>query len=346
MKTVEIQGNTGLSKIYIGERLQNLNKYIPSDNVVVVSDKNVSHHYLALFPDTEVILMDTGETHKTLDTVMWVYQKLLDAGAQRSTFIVGIGGGIVCDVAGFVASTYLRGLRFGFVSTTLLSQVDASVGGKNGVNFQGYKNMIGVFNQPEFVICDLNLLTTLPEKERLCGFAEIVKHAVIKDAALFDYMENNTESILSLATDTIEKLVLDSVVIKSGVVSRDEKETGERRKLNFGHTFGHAIEKTSGMPHGEAVSLGMVLAAFLSVKRGILPAGHAERIVRLLRNLKLPTKIDLNMKDLMGALKKDKKRTGDKIHFVLLEGIGKAVIEDIPIIELDQLFEDSTIIPF
>ena len=135
-------------------------------------------------------------------------------------------------------------------------------------------------------------------------------------------------------------------MIKSGVVSRDEKETGERRKLNFGHTFGHAIEKTSGMPHGEAVSLGMVLAAFLSVKRGILPAGHAERIVRLLRNLKLPTKIDLNMKDLMGALKKDKKRTGDKIHFVLLEGIGKAVIEDIPIIELDQLFEDSTIIPF
>jgi len=346
MKTIEIQAITGLSKIHIGERLQNLGKYIPSDNVVVLSDNTVSRLYQDLFPDAPVLLIGEGEENKSLDTLISVYQGLLDAGAQRSTFIVGIGGGIVCDVAGYAASTYLRGLRFGFVSTTLLSQVDASVGGKNGVNFQGYKNMVGVFNQPEFVICDLNLLATLPEKERLCGFAEIVKHAVIQDSALFDYMENNTHPILSLAHDAVEKLVCDSVVIKSGVVTRDEKETGERRKLNFGHTFGHAIEKTSGLAHGEAVSLGMVLAAALSVKRGILPAGDAQRIVRLLRGLKLPVKIDVNVEDLLKALKKDKKRKGDMIHFVLLKGIGKAVIEDIPIKELDHMFDNAALTSF
>lgn len=339
MKTIEIRAGTGHSKIHIGERLQNLRNHIPSGNMVVLSDNTVSRLYRDLFPDAPLILMGEGESNKTLAAVQVIYQKLLDAGAQRSTFVVGIGGGIVCDVAGYVASTYLRGLRFGFVSTTLLSQVDASVGGKNGVNFQGYKNMIGVFNQPEFVICDLDLLTTLPEKERLCGFAEIVKHAVIQDSALFDYMENNTHPILSLAHGAIEKLVYDSVVIKSGVVTRDEKESGERRKLNFGHTFGHAIEKTAGLAHGEAVSLGMVLASALSVKRGILPTGDAERIVRLLRGLKLPVKMDLNVDELLKALEKDKKRSGDLIHFVLLKGIGEAVIEEIPIRELESLFD-------
>lgn len=341
METFEIQGSTGVSKIHIGERLKNLGKYIPSDNLVVVSDSTVSRLYQDLFPDAPVLLVGEGEENKNMDTVISVYRGLLDAGAQRSTFIVGIGGGIVCDVTGFAASTYLRGLGFGFVSTTLLSQVDASVGGKNGVNFKGYKNMIGVFNQPEFVICDLDLLTTLPEKERLCGFAEIVKHAVIQDQGLFDYMENNTDRILSLARDAVEKLVCDSVKIKSGVVTRDEKETGERRKLNFGHTFGHAIEKTSGLAHGEAVSLGMILAASLSVKRGILPIGQAERIVRLLHRLKLPVKINFNMNDLLKALRKDKKRKGDLIHFVLLKGIGEAVIQDISINEIESLFEPS-----
>ena len=233
MKTLEIHGSTGDSFIHVGETLQNLGNYIPSENVVFITDKNVKQFYENDFPPHPAITIDTGEKIKNLDTVRDIYEKLVTVGADRSTFIVGIGGGIVCDIAGFVASTYLRGVRFGFVSSTLLSQVDASVGGKNGVNFKDYKNMIGVFNQPEFVICDLNLLNTLPEKEVLCGLAEIVKHAAIGDRHLFAYLEAHYQEALGLDNDVIGKLVYDSIIIKSAIVNQDELEKGERRKLNF-----------------------------------------------------------------------------------------------------------------
>ena len=242
MKNINIKGITGDSTIKVGECLENVRNYIPVEKVVIITDSNVRGYYQKDFPPCEVIEIGIGEKIKTLDTVNNIYEKLLLLEADRSCFILGIGGGIVCDIAGFVASTYLRGVRFGFVSTTLLSQVDASVGGKNGVNFQGYKNMVGVFNQPEFVICDMKLLKTLPEKEVLCGLSEIVKHGAIADAELFSYLEKNHEKALGLDTKVIERLVYDSVVLKSTVVNKDEKESGERRKLNFGHTLGHAIE--------------------------------------------------------------------------------------------------------
>lgn len=340
MKVLEIHGSTGDSTILIGESLQDLRKYIPSQNVVIITDTNVRHYYLKCFQPWEVIEIGTGEKIKNLDTVRVIYRKLVELEADRSSFIVGIGGGIVCDIAGFVASTYLRGVRFAFVPSTLLSQVDASVGGKNGVNFDGYKNMVGVFNQPEFVICDMNLLRTLPEREILCGFAEIVKHAAIANADLFSYLEKHYEKALDLDTDVIEKLIYDSVVIKSSIVNRDEKEEGERRKLNFGHTFGHAVEGTTGVPHGEAVSLGMVVAAALSVKRGHLPAEDSERIEGLLRKLKLPTRLQIDQEGVLDALRKDKKRKGDSINFVLLHGIGNAVVEEISIKELEAVINE------
>nr|CBX30095.1 3-dehydroquinate synthase [uncultured Desulfobacterium sp.] len=340
MKEIEIHGSTGLSKILVGENLINLKSYIPDENVVLITDENVSQYYRKQFPDYPVITIGTGESVKTLDTAAYIYQNLLDMNAQRSTMLVGIGGGIVCDITGFVASTYLRGISFGFVSSTLLSQVDASVGGKNGVNFKGYKNMVGVFNQPSFVICDLNLLKTLPERDLLSGFAEIVKHAAIEDADLFEYLEKNYKKALSLDLNVIERLVYDSVVIKASVVNRDEKEKGERRKLNFGHTLGHAIEKTTGIPHGEAVSLGMIFAALLSVKKGLLSSAEKQQLATLLKNLKLPTAVDIDKNKIMDALNKDKKREGKGIHFVLLDGIGKAVIEEISIIELHQALDN------
>jgi len=343
VKTVEIQGSTGDSTILIGERLQDLRKYIPSENVVIITDTNMWHYYRKDFPPCEVIKIGTGEKIKNLDTVRDIYGKLVALEADRSSFIVGIGGGVVCDVSGFAASTYLRGLRFGFVSSTLLSQVDASVGGKNGVNFGGYKNMVGVFNQPEFVICDMNLLRTLPEREALCGFAEIVKHAAIADSDLFAYLEEHYEKALDLDTEVIEKLVYDSVMIKSSIVNRDEKEEGERRKLNFGHTFGHATEKTIGVTHGEAVSIGMVVASALSAKRGLLPAGDAERIEELLRKLKLPIRIQADGERMLDALRKDKKRERDIIHFVLLQDIGNAVVDEISLKELEAVVNDLSL---
>lgn len=340
MKTIEIHGDTGDSTILVGEVLGSLGKYAPLEKTVVITDSNVRHHYQKDFPPCEVIEIGSGEKIKTLDTVRKICQRLMDMEADRSSFIVGIGGGVVCDIAGFVASIYLRGVKFGFVSTTLLSQVDASVGGKNGVNLGGYKNMVGVFNQPQFVICDLNLLKTLPEKDLLSGFAEIVKHAVIGDPELFSYLEENYERGLSLDTEVINRLVCDSIVIKSSIVNRDEKETGERRKLNFGHTFGHAIEKTTGASHGEAISAGMVIATALSNKRVCLSAEDTGKIEGLLEKLKLPTRLPFDLGTVLDALRKDKKRSGDSINFVLLRAIGHAVVEKISIKELETAICD------
>ena len=337
MRVLEIRGTTGDSTILIGESLRDLGRYIPVEKAVIITDTNVRHYYGKDFPSYEVIEIGTGEKIKHLDTVQTIYKRLLELEAGRSSFIVGIGGGIVCDIAGFVASTYLRGVRFGFVSSTLLSQVDASVGGKNSVNLGGYKNIVGVFNQPEFVICDMELLRSLPEREILCGLAEIVKHAAIGDSDLFAYLEENYEKALRLDNEVIERLVYDSVLIKSSIVNRDEKEKGERMKLNFGHTFGHAIEKTKGIPHGEAVSAGMLVAATLSAKRGHLPVEDAERIEKLLEKLRLPTRVQLDGNDVLDALRKDKKRKGEGINFVFLHGIGNAAVEEISIKELETV---------
>lgn len=340
MKTLKVHGAAGVSNILVGEALQNLQNYIPAEHTVIITDTNVKDLYQQEFPLCDVITIGTGENIKNLDTVRYIYEKLVALNAERSSFIVGIGGGIVCDIAGFSASTYLRGVRFGFVSSTLLSQVDASVGGKNGVNFGGYKNMVGVFNQPEFVICDIDLLQTLPAKEILCGLAEIVKHAALGDAGMFNYIEKHYQKALALEREVTAKLVYDSIVIKSSIVNQDEKEQGERRKLNFGHTFGHAFEKTTGVPHGEAVAAGMVIAAALSVQRGHLTLQEAQRIEKLLAQLKLPTKIQAPKSALIEALGKDKKREGEKIHFVLLDEIGHAFVEMISIAELAAAIDD------
>jgi len=337
MRSVKIHGALGDSILLVGEKLSNIDKYINGENIVIITDTQMWHYYKDDFPACDVIKIGSGEKVKTLDTVREIYSQLMDLEIQRSSFIVGIGGGVVCDITGFVASTYLRGLRFGFVASTLLSQVDASVGGKNGVNFNGYKNMVGVFNQPQFVICDLNLLKTLPERELLNGFAEIVKHAVIKDPNLFGYLERKYLKALALDTGVLEKLVYDSVVIKAFIVNTDEKEKGERRKLNFGHTFGHAIEKVAGVSHGEAVSAGMAAASLLSVNRGLLAASNMERIECLLKKLKLPVRIPVDGKRVIDALKKDKKREGKSIHFVLLKDIGNAIVEKISIKELKKI---------
>jgi 3-dehydroquinate synthase len=334
MKKITIQGISNQSEIMVGEEIGSIKKYLPGTRLIIITDSNVYSHYADSFPEGKVIKIGTGEKIKTLDTVISILKQLTDLEADRTTFLLGIGGGIVCDITGFVASTYLRGVRFGFVSTTLLSQVDASVGGKNGVNFEGYKNMVGVFNQPDFVICDPNVLRTLPEKELENGCAEIVKHAAIADDDMFTYMENSYKRILELDRVAIEKLIYESVIIKSRIVNKDEKEEGERRKLNFGHTIGHAIEKVSGSAHGEAISAGMVTAAWLSEKRGYISSEERERIERLLKSLKLPIDIKADRGRLIEAIKRDKKREGDSIHFVLLRSIGEAFVEEIAINEL------------
>jgi 3-dehydroquinate synthase len=321
----------------VGEPLDNLGQYIDARHTVIITDDTVKGLYQKQFPACPIITIGLGEPIKTLETVATIFGQLVDLEADRSTFILGIGGGIVCDIAGFVASTYMRGTRFGFVSTTLLSQVDASVGGKNGVNFGGFKNMVGVFNQPEFVICDLALLKTLPVREILCGFAEIIKHGAIADERMLDFLENHRDAALDVDDAIVAHLVYRSVEIKAGVVTRDEREHGERRKLNFGHTFAHAIEKLTGLPHGEAVGIGMVLAAKLSVQKGLLPAIEARRLERIVESYGLPVRPPVDAQAMLTAVRKDKKREGAQIHFVFLDALGGAHVEEIPFIELQRL---------
>ena len=340
MKTIEIATDTKISKILIGEKLRNLGKYLPDTKTVIITDTNVSHYYRKDFPPFDIIEIGLGEKIKTIDTLNYIFDKFIELEVDRSTFILGIGGGIVCDITGFAASIFMRGLKFGFVSTTLLSQVDASVGGKNGVNFRGFKNMVGVFNQPEFVICDNEMLRTLEKKEFFAGFAEIVKAGLIRNHSIFDYLESNYKKALKQDADVINKLVYDSIVVKSEVVEADEREKGERRILNFGHTFAHSFEKLTGILHGEAVSIGMVLASKLSEQFNMLTAKDVSRIKNLLENLYLPTSISIDIHDVINIMRQDKKREGDTMHLVLLKNIGTAVTKQVSLKQLEEIIND------
>jgi 3-dehydroquinate synthase len=337
MRIIEIQGSSQPSTIRVGEAFANLPRHLPPGKAVVITDENVLRLYRDRMPALPVLSIGSGEAFKTLETVSDLYEALVDLEADRATFILGVGGGIVCDVAGFVAATYLRGLRFGFAATTLLAQVDASVGGKNGVNLEGYKNLVGTIRQPEFVICDPAFLETLPEAEVVNGMAEIVKHGLIADAGMFAFLEDHASAALRLEPAVVERLVAESVVIKAGVVGRDEVEAGERRKLNFGHTVGHALEKTGVFSHGEAVSIGMAFASRVSVRRGLLPEEAHRRILALLSRLKLPVRASVDPLRLVEALRRDKKRRANRIHFVLLEDIGRAVVQEIRMDELEGM---------
>lgn len=338
MDKLTIKGAASESVILVGEDFKNFTDYLPKNQqTIVLTDDKVAHYYGTYFQDYPTIIIGQTEAIKTLDTVNQIIEQLVAHQADRTTFLLVVGGGIVCDIGGFVASVYMRGIDFGFISTTLLSQVDASVGGKNGVNFGGFKNMVGVFNQPQFVICDPAMLKTLDAADLSSGFAEIVKHTLIADSSMFDWLSQNTDKALALDEATIQKLVFNSVQIKAGIVNQDEKEKGERRKLNLGHTYGHAVEKVLRVSHGNAVSLGLVVAAQLSMAKGLLQSNDYQKIVHLLQQLQLPIKIENSQTEILQALTMDKKREGAAIHFILMEGIGSVRIESIGIKELQEI---------
>ena len=322
------------SEILVGERWDAVSGLLPEKGVIIITDDNVSRLYGDKFPKIPVFSLSPGEESKKLKVIEYLAEQLLQAGIDRSGFVLAVGGGVVCDIAGFLASVYMRGIRCGYVSSTLLSQVDASTGGKNGVNLGGTKNMLGTIRQPEFVICDPGMLQTLPDQEYLSGLAELIKTAVIGDKELFDLIEKSFEKIMSRDTDLLAILVAKSVRFKGLVVSEDEKETGLRRILNFGHTFGHAIEMQKGVRHGFAIASGMVLATEFSFKRRYINLVEKERIIRLLERFKLLTELDLTGNQMEKLVLHDKKKTGTEIHFVFTQGIGKAIVEKVPVDEV------------
>jgi 3-dehydroquinate synthase len=339
IKNHTIMGQQGPSLIHVGERLANVAEHLPDQPLVIITDENVNALYGHAFPKAPVISIGIGEQIKTLGTVETILHRLVALGCDRSCFILGIGGGIVCDITGFAASIFMRGVDFGFVSTSLLSQVDASVGGKNGVNLSAFKNMAGVFNQPRFVICDPDMLKTLPKIEIANGLAEIVKHALIADADMLAFIENNRTNVLDLDPEIIFQLVSNCVAIKARVVQLDEKESGERRKLNFGHTIGHAIEKLDPAGHGRAVSRGMAAAALFSAKKGLLASQDVNRISSLLHGLGLPTNLNYDADQIISAAGRDKKKQGDFLNFVFLNPIGSARVEKITFPELNAFIQ-------
>jgi 3-dehydroquinate synthase len=233
----------------------------------------------------------------------------------------------------------MRGVDFGFIPTSLLAQIDASVGGKNGLNISGYKNIVGTFNQPRFVICDINLLATLPQKEYLNGFAEIVKHTLIADVKMFEFIEENIEALKIYNPTLLEQLVTHSAKIKAAIVQADEFEKGERKKLNLGHTWGHAVEKETGMSHGKSVSIGLEFAARFSVKKGLLEKRDYMRLMNILRELNLPICIKVSPKRIFEALIKDKKKDGDSIDFILMSGIGDVIVERMTLDKVQEFAE-------
>jgi 3-dehydroquinate synthase len=340
MKDIPLHTGESTSRILVGESLGRITSYLPGKEIVIISDENVARHYSGSFPGGLEIIVQAGESSKTLETASGIYDKLIRNEVDRNAFILGIGGGIVCDLAGYIASTYLRGVSFGFVSTTLLAQVDASIGGKNGVNFKGYKNMIGCIRQPDFVICDPEMLRTLDPREFRMGFAEVIKYGAIGDPALLSFLEKNHEAALALETGTLEEIIADCAAAKCAIVTADEKESGERKKLNFGHTFAHAFEKLDGIPHGEAVSIGMVLAARLSESLGMIERADVERLGDLVRKFGLPASYGGSCREAFEVMRKDKKREGSKISMILLEALGKAVIRDMPLKDLKKLIDD------
>lgn len=311
-----------------------LNELIDGQDVIIITDTNVGELYGPYFPDYPVISIGTGEAVKEADTVLTIIKHLLVSGADRSSFLLGIGGGVVCDITGFVASVYMRGIPFGFVSSSLLSQVDASIGGKNGINVNGIKNIIGCFKQPSFVICDTTLLKTLPEEEFRSGLGEMVKHALIQDHEMFGVIEENISKLLGRENELVEKLVSRSIEIKASVVEKDEREMGERRILNFGHTLGHAIEAHTGMSHGISVAAGMMAAVEISHDEGLLSREETGRIRKVLEKLGLLPAMVLKWPEISEKIFADKKKKGENISFVLLEAIGKARQKEYPLDEI------------
>ena len=327
------------SGIYIGPVKDILSGVLPEGRVVVVSDATIDRLYHPLLEKYDTVLIGLGESIKTLQTVETIYRRFIELGVDRSTFVLAVGGGIVTDVAGFAASTYMRGLKFGFVSTTLLGQVDASVGGKNGVNVDGYKNMAGTFTQPQFVICDPGLLRTLPDREFRAGLAEVVKAAIIADADLFGRIENTTFEALRTDTDLLTDAVSAAIRVKADIVERDEHESGDRRKLNLGHTLAHAIEKCSNrMNHGEAVAVGTALIAGAAVKLGVLSEADRDRIVHVLMQLGFDLTPPVDVKRLLKEVGKDKKNEEGILRIVLPVGIGDCEVRPMKIDDFAALY--------
>ncbi len=349
MKPIRLKINTKTQKypIVIGSNLvSNLGDIAKKNSInfkkcLLIVDKNISKKIISRIKKSlskkklYTNILNANEKNKNQNSVNKILNILLKENFSREDCLISIGGGITGDISGFAASLFKRGLKFINVPTTLLSQVDSSIGGKTGVNTRYGKNLIGSFYQPHLVISDIQFLKTLPKREIICGYGEVLKHSLIANKKIFNYLNKNSEKVLNLSSPFIEKTIYESCKIKKNVVEKDEKEKGLRKTLNFGHTFAHAYEASLGyskrLNHGEAVILGMKTALNFSLKNNLLNNEEHNLIINHISNSNLPSKITkfFNLKDLdkiLSFMLKDKKNNSDKISLVLLKKIGSPLI--------------------
>ncbi len=359
MQTLNVELAERSYPIHIGQGLlgkaELLAPYLPNKRVAIISNTTVAPLYLETLLNTlrllgvhavSIILPD-GEQYKTSETLNLIYDGLLTHRCERSTPLIALGGGVIGDMTGYAAASYLRGVPFIQIPTTLLSQVDSSVGGKTGINHPLGKNMIGAFYQPQVVLADTDTLHTLPDNELSAGLAEVIKYGLIRDLPFLGWLEQNMADLLARDTNALQYAIARSCQNKAEVVGRDERESGERALLNLGHTFGHAIESGMGYGvwlHGEGVAAGTIMAADLSQRLGWLSAQDVQRVRTLFQQAKLPTIApSLGGDKYLEWMGLDKKVEGGKIHFVLLKQLGLAVVSsDVPANLLQQTIEACT----
>lgn len=323
--------SSGTVQYLWGPSLDLLPLCVGNKRMIVLTDEAVFRCYETQLAQFDRVIVPQSEDAKSWERVAQVCQQLADLGADRHSLLVGIGGGVVTDLTGFVASVYMRGIAFGFVPTSLLAMVDAAIGGKNGVNLGAYKNFIGVVRQPEFILFDLNLLNTLPQQEWSNGFAEIIKYACLFDNSLFDLLQQYTLAEMQADKGLLLDVVTKCVRWKNQIVAADELERGERKLLNFGHTLAHALEKKYALPHGQAVAIGMVFAAYLSHRQDTFSLHQYQLLKAILVRYQLPIQFDFEIDMVMQMMKMDKKKNAQSIEYILLKEIGRGFIHSLEV---------------
>ncbi|MGG9972373.1 3-dehydroquinate synthase [Ferruginibacter sp. SUN002] len=339
MQTTSINIGNKQVKYFFDADFSYLETITSKNNTVIITDDNVFKSQPSRFEGWKTIVIKAGEEHKQQSTVDYIISELIKLGADRKTFVVGVGGGVVTDITGYAASVYMRGLKFGFVPTTILAMVDASIGGKNGVDVGVYKNLVGLIKQPDFLLFDYTLLESLPEEQWVNGFAEVIKHACIKDESLFTLLEDSTLDYFQKDKVALADLIEKNVNIKTKVVVEDEFEQGDRKLLNFGHTVGHAIENIYQLLHGHAISIGMVAAGRISEEINNFHSTELEKMIKVLAQYHLPTEMEYDKVKIWEVLKLDKKKVSNEMNFVLLNKIGDATVRAIPMNQLEQLIK-------
>lgn len=328
--------NKSVEMVYDGS-FEMIGTLVDPSKIIIVTDENVFEAHQQRFQTYKTILVPAGEMHKQQHTVDKIIDDLLRLEADKQSIIVGVGGGVVTDMAGYAASIYKRGIRLIQVPTSLLGMVDAAVGGKNGVDVGPFKNMVGTIYQPEVLLYDFSFLQTLPEIEWVNGFAEIIKHACIKDATMFAFLQQKTPADFIKDPSLIAALVEQNVKIKLSVVLNDEFETGDRKLLNFGHTIGHAIENSYDLSHGFAISIGMAVALRISEEINGFHSSDRLMVLQLLQQYGLPTHLKFDPEKIWEILLLDKKRNAAGMGFILLDAIGKGKVSTIPLPQLKVL---------